>query len=432
MSLQHESRELLSPWWRDWRWLAVSLMGLLLLLSLWQVWRVTNHHDLDVFLRAATRLRSADDIYADAAPFKRAIEDGTFSMQDDTVVWPYAYSPLIALFFVPATYMPTAMVQVGWWLLNGAMLLAGSYLCLRAMGQVTPERAALVLLLLYRFSPAVAALRLGQIEIMQFLLLALTLYALRVERDGLAGLALGLATALKFFPGALVALLLWRRRWRPALWALATGALLTILSFWLVGFDAVGRYLQYSTMYGIGGAFAAFPLNQSFNGFFSRNLIANIFTAPLKGWDLPVVAKTLTLLADAVVVGGCAWLTWHVGYWRGESNAATHERFTIEFGLGVVALLLVSPHSQVYSFAWALLPLIVLLAHCRSQCGLAWWGWILLLACYLLLGRDYQLFVPGITRFVQSHFMFGALFLWGLLAWVLWSERRGSTGATRG
>ena len=416
-----------------WQWLVVAALVVLEAVNLANVWRITNHHDLDVFMLAAQRLVAGEDIYADAGPFQEAIVAGTFSMKDDSVVWPYMYPPLIALLFVPTLGLPVAAVRIGWWIVNVACLLGGTWLCLRALGRVTPLRAVLALLVLWRFEPATVALRLGQIEVLQYLLLAATLYALSVGRERWAGVALGLATGLKFFPGALIVLLLWKKRWRAAGWAIGTAIVAIIGSFAAVGLDAIPTYWRYTAVYGIAGAFAAFPLNQSLNGFFSRNLVQNVFTATLKGLDLPGLARALTLACDALVVAASAWLTWsHVR--RGTACRAPTEgkpsecgaspaptegrRFELEYGLAVAALLLISPHSQVYTFVWALIPLIVLGVRLLDE-GTGWLRWALFVAAYALLGRDVMVYLPGVTRFFQSHYMFGALLLWGLLGSAL-------------
>jgi len=430
-------------------WIVVALVALALLGEAARVWRITNHHDLQVFMLAARRLYAGENIYADAAPFKAAIEAGIFSMKDDTVVWPYAYAHLIALVFVPALWLPWPVVRTGWWLLNAGCLVAGSWLVVRAMrpakdvangqGSVAapvgylPAGVTMGLVLLYRFDPAVVAMRLGQIEILQFLLLAFTLDSLRQRRDGIAGAALGVAAGLKFFPLALVALLLWRKRWRAAAWAVAVAFVTIVGSFALVGLGTVPAYLDYTSIYGIGGAFAAFPLNQSLNGFFSRNLMRNAFSPSLAGLDLPWLARGLTLVSSALIVSLSAWLTWHPAGGR-IAQDEEGRRLGLEFALAVVALLLISPHSQVYTLVWALLSLVALGCWLlvdggtrRSgviSWGTRWWPWIGLAIVYLLLGRSYALYYPGVTRFVQSHYLFGLLGLWALIGGALLRERR--------
>jgi hypothetical protein len=430
-------------------WIVIALLALALLSEGLRVWRITNHHDLEVFVLAAQRLLAGEDIYADAGPFKAAIEAGTFSIKDNTVVWPYAYAPLIALLFAPAVGLPSSMVQVGWWIVNAGSLLIGSWLVLRAMRpaadpslrvwvldeeqglplarmEYLPAGLILTLLLVYRFDPAVVAMRLGQIEIVQFLLLAGTVYALREHRDTLAGAALGIAAGLKFFPLALVCLLLWRRRWRAAAWAIGVAAVTIGGSFCVVGLQAVPAYLDYTSIYGIGGVFAAFPLNQSLNGFFSRNLMKNVFSASLGGMDLPWLARGLTLASSALVVMLSAWLTWRPAE-KDASQNTDGQRMGLEFSLAVVALLLISPHSQVYTFVWALMALIALSLWLLTKAGSRWWQWAGLAVAYLLLGRSYVFYHPGVTRLVQSHYLFGALLLWALIALALLRERRPAT-----
>jgi hypothetical protein len=429
---------------RIWPWLAAAILVALLAVDLARVWSITNHHDLDVFTLAARRLVAGEDIYADAGPFQQAVIAGSFSMKDDTVVWPYVYPPLIALLFTPVLGLPVEVVRAGWWAVNVAALLAGTWLCLRALGRITPLRAALALVLLWRFEPVVVALRLGQIEVLQYLLLAATLYALSAGRERWAGVALGLATAIKFFPGALIVLLLWQRRWRAASWALGVALVAILGSFASVGLGAFAVYWRYTAVYGIAGAFAAFPLNQSLNGFFSRNLVHNVFTATLKGLDLPGLARALTLACDAVVVAVSAWLTWQPrrgtacraptdeasgGDSRGAARcapaaetptrggASTAPTDAMPFALAVAALLLVSPHSQVYTFVWALIPLLALGVRLLEQSA-GWGRWLAYVVAYALLGRDVMLYAPGVTRFFQSHYLFGALLLWGLLGLV--------------
>ena len=96
-------------------WLLVGLVAALWMSDLVRVWRMTNHKDLDVFLLAARRLLAGEDIYVDAAAFRASIEAGAFSMKDASVVWPYAYAPLIAILFTPALALPAEIVHVLWW-----------------------------------------------------------------------------------------------------------------------------------------------------------------------------------------------------------------------------------------------------------------------------------------------------------------------------
>ena len=53
-----------------------------------------------------------------------------------------------------------------------------------------------------------------------------------------------------------------------------------------------------------------------------------------------------------------------------------------------------------------------------------WGRWLAYIAAFVLIGRAVMIYSPGVTRFFASHYMFGALLLWALLALELWGRRR--------
>lgn len=414
--------------WERWGWLLVGALAVLVVVDLSRVWRITNHHDVDVFLQAAERLVRGEDIYADGPAFWAAVESGTIDMKDDSLAWPYAYAPLIALLFVPLTWLPLAVARTLWWGTNVVALLAGCWLVIEPWREDrSPWLLALLLALLWRYDPAVVALRLGQIEIVQFLLLAAAMALLRRERDVWAGVLIGLAAGLKFVPAALAVWFMWRRRWQAAGWTLAVAAISILGSFALVTRAQAVAYFAFMSLYGFGGAFAAFPLNQSLNGFVIRNLVRNPFVATLKGWHLPSLARALIYGGVLVIGGACAWLTFHRQTWPAQPTDADHERSDLEFALAIAALAIVSPHSQVYALVWLLVPLLLLARRLWNH-RLGIWPWLGLLVGYLLVGRPYALYVPMLTRLVQAHYFFGALLLWGLTGWLLWRRPSQRTG----
>ena len=429
-------------------WAVAGLLAVLIVVDYVQLWPRVNNKDLRVIVEAGQALARGGDIFADIEPFRARLESGSFDLKDPDVRWPYAYPPFAAILILPLATLPFEPVALAWTVANVIMLAAGGYLCLKAQGPVEPLDLALLGAILYAFYPAIVTVRLGQIEILQFLLLAGAFLALKRGRDGLAGGLLGVATALKLFPGVLIAFLFWKRLWRPAVIALVTALALLVGSFAAVGLDQVPRYLAFTSVYGR-GPFGAFPLNQSLHGFFARNLTANLFVAPLKGWDLPWLADGLTLGLSAGLIAIWAWLTWgpapvgksinhkdhqeHKETDHGSrithhaSRIASHvsrsaARFDLEFGGNIALLLLVLPHSQVYAFVWLLVPLLVLAYQLRRSRPN--WSWLAAAVAYALVGRQYQLFRPGLTRLVSSHVMFGALLLLFVVAALLWQAKR--------
>lgn len=378
------------------------------------VLRITNNHDFEVQYQAAERLRAGENIYADSAAFKEALESGQFNMADDSIRWPYANPPLLAILTVPLTYLPYAAAAAFWTWLNILMLLGACAAVLAAIGRLDWVGAVVTLALLYGYYPAAVCLRLGQTEILLFLLIALSFLALKRGKEGWAGAALGFAAAIKFFPVAFILFLLWKRKWKAAAWGFGVAAVALAASIVAAGPENFAAYTEAWSVYA-GGAFSAFPLNQSLNGFLSRTFRPNIFAPTLRGLELPGLATGLWLGGAAVLGAALAWFT------RRPVDVRS-DRFDLEFSAAILALLLAQPHSQVYAFVWLLLPLIVLA--CRAVNAYPWsWPEVVTLAVsYFMLGRQWFQFAPIPVRFVRSHVMFGSLLLAALVFYLLWRK----------
>jgi hypothetical protein len=399
------------------RWAQILIVLALAALVVWWgagVFRITNNHDFEIFYQAAERLQAGENIYAESAAFRDALEGGQFNMQDDSIQWPYGNPPLLALLIVPLTHLPYATAAVLWTWLSVALLLGACAAVLAAIGQMDWVGAVVVLMLLYAYYPATVCLRLGQTEILLFFLISLSFLALKRGRDEWAGAALGLAAAIKFFPGALILFLLWKRKWKAGLWGIGVAIAALGLSIAAAGPENFSAYTEAWSVYA-GGAFSAFPLNQSLNGFFSRTFRPNVFGETLRGLELPGLATGLWLGGAAVLGAALAWFTRK----RVEVRSA---RFDLEFSAAILVLLLAEPHSQVYAFVWLLLPLIMLT---RRAVQTYPWSWLevgMLAVSYFMLGRQWFQFPPISVRFVRSHVMFGSLLLVALVFYVLWRK----------
>lgn len=397
---------------RSW-WCVVALLALLVMIGYGRVLTITNNHDFEVYFRAAVDLREGRDIYAGTVPFKQAVDNGTFEYKAVDTIWPYAYTPVVAILLLPMSYLPYAWASCAWTALNVLALTLGCWLILRSQGEVTPQRLALTLLLLYGFRPAVVALRLGQIDMLIFLVIALAFYWLKKGRGSWAGAILGLSIAVKFFSGVLVAYLLWKRRWRPVFWAGIVALGLVVGSYAVVGFDSIPAYLDFTSLYSTGG-FVAYPYHMCFNAFFTRALKDNLFVRPVWGLSLPGLADGLTVLCSAVVVVISAWVTWGTGPSRGK-------RFDAEFALVLTATLLVVPPSPLYTYTWLLLPFIVLCARMEQDEHLSPWWAVLVALSYVMVAREYPYNIRIVIRFLQSHYLWGGVALWSML--VAWLRR---------
>lgn len=180
--------------------------------------------DFDVFLAAGERVLTRQPLYHDSSP-------------GQGVIGP----PAQGLLFVPFAGLARVHAtgaRVVWYFLNLGALVGGAWLWTRALVDRNPGRtaaadsarihSALGLSLLAIVLPAQTNF---EHQNMNALLLGITgagTFLLARQRDVAAGLAIGLAAALKAFPGLLLVYLAMRGRWRAA----TTGATLaTVLTF---------------------------------------------------------------------------------------------------------------------------------------------------------------------------------------------------------
>lgn len=391
--------------------LLVLLAALLVVVAasdLVSVLRITNNHDFAVYFTAAQRLRAGDDLYAETDAFRQQIEQGVSTKDVDTP-WPYSYPPFLAVTVLPLSYLPYGWASLLWTLVCMLCIAASITMALHSQRWLTLPGLVVALVLVYQFQPAVVALRLGQMDIVIFLLITLAFWLLKRGNDTCAGMALGIAIGIKLFAGFLVAYLLWKRRWRAAIVGAASGVLLALGSFALTGSGALQRFLDFSSLYTSGG-FAGYPYHQSLNAFFARSFTNNMFVAPIA--DLPWLATVLTVVSSAVLVAGFLWLT-------RRPAGTTSRRFDLEYALAIATMLLVVPPAPRYSFSWLLLPFVIVAARLLRG-KLSWLPVALLAMSYGLAARLVYFPVPNLRRLVEDgQFMLAALALWACVAWLL-------------
>jgi alpha-1,2-mannosyltransferase len=246
--------------------------------------------DFDVFVDAGKRLLEGSNPYADSGP-------------GDGVIGP----PFQALFFAPfagldALNVPLA--EVCWYLLNLAALVGGAVLWVRALAPYLPGlpqrwsemwRSPTVLLALAAIAfPAQATFEHQNMNALLLCLLGAAALALVTGRDSHAGVFIGIATALKAYPGLLAVYLALRGRWRAAFVAALTTAGLTAVSAlrygWHGGIDVVTSWLSLHSA----GAWPIRVQNQSLYAWTAR--LSGVDPAPIAWWLLAIATVALPLV----------------------------------------------------------------------------------------------------------------------------------------
>jgi hypothetical protein len=268
---------------------------------------------------------------------------------DKLIIRVNAHPPTSVLLALPFAFLDHSDAFLAWALLSLAALALSLWIVVRQLGiRFTAWSLLPLVTLLLICSPFRQHMNQGQINLILLPLITGAWAAERSGRPGWAGVFLGLATAIKLFPGFLFVYYLLRGRWK-VLWAGALSFLaVTGLTVAVLG---VGTYHEYVVnVLPEVGHFRDFWLNASLPGLWSK-----LFDAPhndeIPLMHSPELEAALTALSCLAVLAVFTWVVW---------RARSPAEYDVTFGLALVAMLLVSPITWDHYFLLLLVPLAVL------------------------------------------------------------------------
>jgi hypothetical protein len=328
----------------------------------------------------------------------------------------WRYPPLQAVLMMPFLTFDMWTACFIWNMLGSvAVIISGVLLAAAFATESTSfvQNRCIALLVIFFFIPLYSSLWEGQFNLLPLMSIAAAFYFIRHSRETLVGAALGIGTAIKLFPAALIVWLLWRRRFKAFFMALLVGLTLTLLSGFFIGWNNLGWYLQH----GLGLAnegWAIQPPNQSLFAFFAR-----VFTAHPWGPALvtkPELVRPLTWAMRIVLLGGVAVLCW--------PRHPSFELLALECSLVLVTLFLITPTAWEHHLVMLYIPFVVLGA--RALVGkLSFPACILTVGAYILIdmqGLLWHKFV-GYTLLLSLG-TYAMLILWVVLAYLILREKR--------
>lgn len=322
---------------------------------------------------------------------------------------PFTYPPISALLSVPLAAVPLGLAQLLWSVAVLATLAWVVFVVFQPLLQrfdrwQPTAYGGLVATMLWML-PIRDQVRFGQVGLF---LVALVLADLIVGRHrrrrwwGREGTLVGLATALKLTPGVFVVYLVLCRRWRAALVATATAALLTIVAFLVLPGDSAAFWfsaLLDSDRLGSNSGTS----NQSIRG-----LLLHVSMGQTWLW--------LLLVATLAVIGFRAAL-----YARRAGNELA--------AITIVGLLscLLSPVAWIHHLAWLPLALAVIVGDGRDRhrvvLGAGLWLWFVLRIPWYGASMLTQHIGPSwFARFLQQGYGLAAIALVFILVWVVRRE----------
>jgi hypothetical protein len=320
--------------------------------------------DFITYYTAALLIQSEDspEIYAKITDDFSVVKNGKFYETARNAGFPltpprYLYLPIFLVFFIPFTALsyPTAVTL--WLIINlGALIAVIMLQWSLTSGLPHPWLRLMSITSLNLGSfPLLYALKLGQTSIMVYLIVCLTFYSTLKGKDYLAGISLGLITALKYAPLLFIIYFLYRRRY-----ALAISSAVTVISLFLLSILIYGLHLHeiyWNYLRDLTGIGIAAWSNQSIEAFVLRLATkASIFHFfPVKATSLIYALRYFFTFSVMGIV--------YLFLKRCEGRKDTIG-YPLEFSALVLCLLIIPSISWLHYFIMATLAIILIISHC--------------------------------------------------------------------
>ena len=242
--------------------------------------------------------------------------------------------PFLAWLFVPLSRLPYLWSFLAWSILS----LSALYASIKMLGAEKPRRAFLWALTWF---PIFATLSFGQNSLLSLLILSLTYWLWKSQRNFLAGLT---ASLILFKPQLIIGiailwLLRWRKDWKAILGLMISGCILAGLTFTLLP-KASADYLRLAIKFLPNMIYGdQFPL-------YHLHALRGFLILPFPGMtSLTEIAASLASLITLVL------------FIRFIINQK--ERLTICFAAAIAFTLIVTPHAMIYDWALLLIPAVL-------------------------------------------------------------------------
>jgi hypothetical protein len=281
----------------------------------------------------------------------------------------WLYGPVLHAITSPLMAFPSLQsAYVAWLFVNYLFVVLTAVFAMRIIdnGRPTWTTAIVVVFVFCNFNPLYEALTQRTIELFELLLLFAAYALLRKGRETAAGVAIGTAAMAKFLPIIFLPWLVLKRKWDAVGAALLVIFPIAVVTEFVLGWENNATLIQLEQ-----GAFFNAELNQSLAGLVARLLAWTHSSLPLAATSR--IAILIGLIAFS-------WLMFRVRRCEGSED--------VEFGLLIMAMVLLPPHNQNYYLVFLLFPYLLLYARYRGQ-----WSWraALLAVSFVLVAAPFPL-----------------------------------------
>lgn len=326
-------------------------------------------------------------------------------------------------------------------LLLGVITMVLTWHTLARLARLDRDQSLILLLLFAACGPLHYSLRLANSTHFVLFLFVMGIWALRKDRDFLAGLLFGFAALIKLPLLLLGIYFLLRGRWRVAMGGAAIGAFAGLLSLFVFGWDLHMYWYEHTIKPLSSNPLSAYN-NQSIQGFFARLQYGTIGLLWWKPWpvdpSLMLAAKVVVLLivaTVAVVIGWPRrWLRARV------MTAPAHMIVEIEIWMVTLLAIMIGTVSWSHYYLLILLPAAFIVAGNPPSLKTGWMrvaGWASIVGALIPVITVKTGIPPRLARpfsyFAVSHFLLSASLLLVILLIIHWRTRpAGSEDALNG
>jgi hypothetical protein len=291
---------------------------------------------------AASAIRNAEN------PYQMAVNWAINYAPGDPLLSYYFYAPTYATLLVPLSFVPYDVALLVWTLCNFSLLCIAIYALMRSTGK---RVSTLMFILLVAAAVAMSSVHnelfLGNVNLFMVACVCAAYWRRQAGHSLSAGLLLALAIATKPMLLGVIPFLLWKREFKFALTAVAASIVYVLVPFFWLGTHALGDLITLWRFYS--SQYLSFTENITIRGILERLFTVNPYVPPIA--QLPpflitlmwlVFAATIVLMTLAVVSSG-----------RMQRDSKT----MLEFGLVILAVLVVSPLTETPYLVFLIIPL---------------------------------------------------------------------------
>jgi hypothetical protein len=259
----------------------------------------------------------------------------------------------------------------------------------------------IVLILVFMFQPLYENIILAQAYIFIFCMLTFILISYMSQKYWMPGVLVGLILIIKSAGIFLVLLFLLKKKWQIISFTILTLVTLFIISLPVLGLDSWGAYVIKVVDHSSNSSLSA-TAYQSVHSFFHHLFVFDMRWNPFPIWNLPVVAKALTIIFTLIIILISIRLV------------TKHTDPTLSFAIFITIGLFLSPLSIDYHYILILIPFFIVLSKLRENSSA--FHWSVFIISYLLIAVKLPYTSNKITEGYWALFaypkLFGAISLW--------------------